>query len=231
VHARVSADACTENSPGATATTVRQAPEQAIDAPVGIAEVSNAVAIVKSTRSPRRSRFTLPRSVMMPVNMPVGYGSTTRFARVSPRGQECERAMVVGGRGAGEFLVEAVAPQAILLISLLACIVPAGARAADEIKAGDGSPRRLSGDPSFFRSAIFTISGDPRGAVDSSAPLAIAPRCARDRERRTIFYLQSRCLLCAETSRSPVMGRTSQTDPFRTFGLTPAAVRDQPAIC
>ena len=42
-----------------------------------MAEVSNAVAIVKSTRSPRRNRFTRPRSVMMPVNIPLGYGSMT----------------------------------------------------------------------------------------------------------------------------------------------------------
>jgi hypothetical protein len=75
VHASVSADACTENSPGASATTVRQAPEQAIEAPSGMAEASNAVAIVSSRRSPRRRRFTLPRSVTMPVNISLGYGS------------------------------------------------------------------------------------------------------------------------------------------------------------
>ena len=48
-----------------------------------IAEVSKAVAIVRSTRSPRRSRFTLPRSVTMPVNIPVSYGPGPRLARGS----------------------------------------------------------------------------------------------------------------------------------------------------
>ena len=57
------------------AITVRHAPEQAIEAPSAMTEVSNAVAIVKSTRSPRRTRFTRPKSVMMPVNIPLGYGS------------------------------------------------------------------------------------------------------------------------------------------------------------
>src|SRR5260370_21351893 len=34
--ASVSAEACTENAPGSTAMTVRQGPEQAIEAPIGI---------------------------------------------------------------------------------------------------------------------------------------------------------------------------------------------------
>src|SRR6266436_9616416 len=69
VWANVSTDAWIENAPGSTATTVRHAPEQAIEAPRGMAEVSKGVAIVRSRRSPRRRRRTLPRSVMMPVNM------------------------------------------------------------------------------------------------------------------------------------------------------------------
>src|ERR1700730_16971516 len=90
VQARVSADAWTENSPGATPTTVRHTPEQAIEAPSAIAEVSNAVAIVSSARSPRCSRRNRPRSVMMPVNIRSNYGFMTGFARVSSRGQECD---------------------------------------------------------------------------------------------------------------------------------------------
>ena len=72
-HASVSAEACTVNAPGSTATTVRQGPEQAIEAPSGISLVSNAVAIVSSSPTagpaPWRSRRTRPRSVMIPVNM------------------------------------------------------------------------------------------------------------------------------------------------------------------
>jgi hypothetical protein len=45
------------------------------------------VAIVSSARSPRCSRRTRPRSVMMPVNIGLNYGSMTGFARMSSRGR------------------------------------------------------------------------------------------------------------------------------------------------
>jgi len=100
VRVKVSTDACTVNAAGSTAMTVRHAPEQAIEAPSGIVEVSKAVAIVRSRSSPRRSRRTRPTSVMMPVNMPVNYGSIGQFTRVLPpdgnpwsTGKSCEKAV------------------------------------------------------------------------------------------------------------------------------------------
>src|SRR5438270_13144819 len=101
------------------ATTVRQAPEQAIEAPSAISEVSNAVAIVKSTRSPRRNRFTRPRSVMMPVNIALGYGSATSFTRGSLRHLECDGAAFVRQRGTKEAEVMTRAAGGILLTILL----------------------------------------------------------------------------------------------------------------
>ena len=74
VRARVSAEACTVKAPSSTAITVRHGPEHAIEAPIAIAAVSNAVAMVSSASAPRRTRRTRPRSVTMPVNMPTGYG-------------------------------------------------------------------------------------------------------------------------------------------------------------
>ena len=52
VHARVSAEACTVNAPSSTAITVRHAPEQAIEAPIAKALVSNPAAMVSSASSP-----------------------------------------------------------------------------------------------------------------------------------------------------------------------------------
>src|SRR5262249_15226418 len=65
----VSAEASTANQSGPRSTTERQAPLQAIDAPIGMLSIEYLVSISSRVIDPRGTARTCPRSVMMPVNM------------------------------------------------------------------------------------------------------------------------------------------------------------------
>ena len=112
VLARLSPETSTANQSGPFSTTVRQQPEQAIEAPMAIGAMSCRVRTTKR-RSPLLppgvTEVISPMSLTMPVNMTLNYAPLVQLSTVSPCN---ERAETSRNRGAKSSRLKPSSPTA-----------------------------------------------------------------------------------------------------------------------
>jgi hypothetical protein len=128
---------------------------------------------------------------MMPVNIPLGYGSATSFARASLHPLECDGAVLVRPRGTKESEMMTRAAGGILLTIVLASASSVPSRAADEIKAGKWeftTQIQLTGaaqsPPGVQASADGGAPMTRTSCIDAANPIPAETQCKLDRVDR-----------------------------------------------
>jgi hypothetical protein len=127
----------------------------------------------------------------MPVNIPLGYGSVTSFARASLRPLECDGAVLVRQRETKEAEMTTRTARGLLLTVVLASTLSAASRAADEIKAGKWeftTQMQLPGPAQSPRGVQASAGGNApmtrTACIDAANPIPAEGQCKLDRVDR-----------------------------------------------